>query len=52
MAGGDSAARGMIVGMVLGAHLGMESLPQHWIDDLKGKANILILLDDLTVLNH
>jgi ADP-ribosylglycohydrolase len=52
MAGGDSAARGMIVGMVLGAHLGMESLPQHWIDGLKRKDKILRLLDELTVLNH
>ena len=34
MAGGDSAARAMIVGMVLGAHLGMSAIPNAWIDGL------------------
>ena len=47
MAGGDSAARGMIVGMVLGAHLGLESLPEEWQDALKKKALILTLLEEL-----
>jgi ADP-ribosylglycohydrolase len=50
MAGGDNAARGMIVGMVLGAYLGMESLPRLWIDGLKKKDNILKLIEDLSVL--
>ena len=30
MAGGDSAGRAMIVGMVLGAYLGRESFPDQW----------------------
>ncbi len=47
MAGGDSAARGMIVGMVLGAHLGSAGLPQQWIDELKEKDHILTLLENL-----
>jgi len=34
MAGGDSAARAMIVGMVLGGHLGMSAIPAAWIDGL------------------
>lgn len=34
MAGGDSSARGMLVGLVLGAHLGMASIPQVWLDEL------------------
>lgn len=52
MAGGDSAARGMIVGMVLGAYLGMESLPRQWIDELKKKDEILKLIGELTKLNN
>jgi ADP-ribosylglycohydrolase len=47
MAGGDSAARGMMVGMVLGAHLGLESLPKEWLDALKKKNLILTLLEEL-----
>jgi len=39
MAGGDSAGRAMMVGMVLGAYLGSEGLPVAWLSDLKkGKA--------------
>jgi len=51
MAGGDSAARGMIVGMVLGAALGMEKIPRQWIDELRKRDSILKLLEDLSVLN-
>jgi len=44
MAGGDSAARGMIVGMVLGAWLGPEAMPQQWLEDLRQKDYILGLM--------
>jgi len=47
MAGGDSAARGMIVGMVLGAHLGKGGLPEEWIAGLKKGEEIRSLLDQL-----
>ena len=47
MAGGDSAARGMIVGMVLGAHLGMESIPSEWLKELKKYGEITELLEGL-----
>lgn len=47
MAGGDSAARGMLVGMVLGAHLGMEAIPFEWLDALKRKEYVLDLLERL-----
>lgn len=33
-AGGDSAARGLIVGTLLGAHLGMEAIPSGWPEAL------------------
>jgi ADP-ribosylglycohydrolase len=34
MAGGDSAARGMAVGMVLGAHLGAGAIPERWLSEM------------------
>jgi ADP-ribosylglycohydrolase len=33
-AGWDSAARGMIIGMVLGAYQGYEKLPKDWIQSM------------------
>jgi ADP-ribosylglycohydrolase len=47
MSGGDSAARGMIVGMVLGAHLGEKHLPQEWVLSLKKGKEIVRLLDNM-----
>ena len=47
MAGGDSAARGMIVGMVLGAHLGSAGLPQQSLNELKKKERISALIERL-----
>jgi len=47
MAGGDSAGRGMLVGMVLGAHLGSENLPAAWLSGLKKGETISNLLDEL-----
>ena len=47
MAGGDSAARGMIVGMVLGAHLGPAGLPQQWLNELKKNERISALIERL-----
>ncbi|MFP4474815.1 MAG: ADP-ribosylglycohydrolase family protein [Desulfatibacillaceae bacterium] len=45
MAGGDSAARGMLAGMVLGAHNGMEKIPDSWVNGLAQKDRILDLVD-------
>lgn len=47
MAGGDSAARGMLVGMVLGAYQGMEAIPKQWIQALQAGEEIERLLDVL-----
>ena len=47
MSGGDSAGRGMIVGMVLGAHLGEKSLPPEWLSSLKKEQTILKLLSTI-----
>jgi ADP-ribosylglycohydrolase len=45
MAGGDSAARGMVVGMILGAHLGMKAIPGIWLDDMTRRSTIEELLN-------
>jgi ADP-ribosylglycohydrolase len=47
MAGGDSAARAMLAGMILGAHLGWEALPSEWRDGLREQDRILRLLSGL-----
>jgi ADP-ribosylglycohydrolase len=47
MAGGDSAARGMSVGMILGAHLGMAVIPDEWVKSLKKGREIEGLLNKL-----
>ena len=47
MAGGDSAGRGMMVGMVLGAHLGFRSLPAEWVSGLKRANELRSLIDKI-----
>ncbi|MGD8254044.1 MAG: ADP-ribosylglycohydrolase family protein [Syntrophobacterales bacterium] len=47
MAGGDNAARGMAVGMILGAYLGEEHLPEPWVTELKKKKEIQHLLSQI-----
>ena len=47
MAGGDSAGRGLMVGMVLGAHLGDKGLPKEWVSGLRRGADILKLLEQI-----
>ncbi len=45
MAGGDSAARAMAVGMVLGAHVGEHNIPRKWLSGLKARQEINNFLD-------
>jgi len=47
MAGGDSAGRGLTVGMVLGAHLGMAAIPEKWLSELKAYQEIVDLMDQI-----
>lgn len=41
MAGGDSAGRGLLVGLVLGAHLGIDAIPQNWLQEMKAYQQIV-----------
>jgi ADP-ribosylglycohydrolase len=41
MAGGDSAGRGLLVGLVLGAHLGIDAIPQNWLKEMKAYQQIV-----------
>ncbi len=45
--GGDSAARGMLTGMVLGAFHGRDGIPDGWAEDLVAYREINALLEDL-----
>jgi len=47
MAGGDSAGRGLLVGLVLGAHLGMQAIPPEWLNDMKTYRQILDMLSKI-----
>jgi ADP-ribosylglycohydrolase len=47
MAGGDSAGRGLLVGMILGAHWGTEAIPSKWLTELKTYREIVGLLEKI-----
>jgi len=48
MAGGDSAARGMVAGMVLGAYPGSKGLPMEWVSGLKRGEELSILIEKIS----
>ncbi|WP_136805465.1 ADP-ribosylglycohydrolase family protein [Desulfosediminicola flagellatus] len=45
MAGGDSAARGLVIGMILGAHQGMDGIDESWLKDMQATSEINTYLD-------
>jgi len=45
--GGDSSARGMLTGFILGAYNGISNLPQSWLDDMKTFNQIKTILDTI-----
>lgn len=47
MAGGDSSARGMAVGMLMGAYHGSDKIPDHWLKKLNKYEIILANLEKL-----
>ena len=47
MAGGDSAARGMVVGMLLGAYHGSDKIPSRWLEKINKYKKIMAALDKL-----
>ncbi len=47
MAGGDSAARGLVIGMVLGAWLGEEAIPTEWLESMKKTEEIQRFLSSI-----
>ena len=47
MAGGDSAARGLVAGMILGAHLGREAIPRRWLTEMKAYERIVEYMDKM-----
>ena len=49
MAGGDSASRGMLTGMVLGAYHGMTGIPESWLADLKSIDRINACLEAFNI---
>jgi len=49
MAGGDSAARGLVLGGLLGTRHGAEAWPSDWIKSLERKNDIEVAVSKLAV---
>lgn len=47
LAGGDSAGRGLLAGMVLGAYQGLSAIPEHWLTELNARDRIMSLIEEL-----
>jgi len=46
MAGGDSSARGMLAGFILGCHQGLETFPREWLDDMIAYEKIISKIEN------
>ena len=44
-AGGGNCARGLVLGMLLGAANGMTSIPNHWVENLKARTDLVDFLN-------
>ena len=47
MAGGDNCARGLVLGMLLGAANGMVSIPNYWIENLRARSDLVDFLNQI-----
>ncbi len=47
MVGGDSGGRGLLVGMVLGAHHGFRAIPEEWIHGLRAEEKIRRCVEEI-----
>ena len=45
MAGGDNCARGLVLGMLLGAANGMASIPNYWVENLRARCDLVDFLN-------
>ena len=50
MVGGDNASRAIAIGMVLGAHKGINAIPKEWLESLDDYAYCDEMLDTLPLL--
>ena len=49
MAGGDSAARGLVLGVMLGAAHGQRAIPARWIEALQARARVVSFLETIGI---
>lgn len=47
MAGGDSSARGMLAGFIIGSYQGIDSIPDSWLTDMTAYEKILGLMSPI-----
>jgi ADP-ribosylglycohydrolase len=45
MAGGDNCARGLVLGILLGAANGMASIPNYWVENLRARSDLVDFLN-------